>query len=194
MSRNSRFATKARIRAAHNPDLGPWKRRDHRHIHGDQRGVAEAAGDQTLNEVRTMEQLVSESLARQRLLLLRFAIFSGLALLLACAGLYSVITYLTNERVPEFGVRMALGADSADVVRLVLRESLLVILAGIGIGLLSSIASGRVLERLEPVAQTSLSSILAGIVPALIAVALGASYIPARRAARVDPMVALRWE
>ena len=87
-----------------------------------------ATGDQTLYEARSMEQLVSASLARQRFLLLLFAIFSGLALLLACVGIYGVICYLMSQRVPEIGVRLALGANSSDIMKLVLRESLVMIL------------------------------------------------------------------
>ena len=155
------------------------------------RGVT---GDHTLYEVRTMQQLVSASLARQQFLLLLFAIFAGLALLLACVGIYSVVAYLTNQRVPEFGVRIALGAHSSDIIRLVLRESLVMILVGIGIGLLASIGSGRVLQRLVPGVQTSQGLILAVVLPALILVALFACYIPARRAGRVDPAVSLRYE
>jgi predicted permease len=159
-----------------------------------QRQARGGTGDQTVYEVRTMEQLVSASLARQRFLLLLFAIFAGLALLLACIGIYSVIAYLMSQRVPEFGVRVALGAHSSDIVGLVLRESLAIILMGIGIGLLASIGTGRVLERLVPGVQTAQGLILAVVLPALILVALFACYIPARRAAKVDPMVALRWE
>jgi len=159
-----------------------------------QRQVRGAAGDQTFYEAQTMEQLVSASLAQQRFLLLLFGIFSGLALLLACVGIYSVIACLTNQRVPEFGVRIALGANSADILRLVLRESLMMILAGIAIGIVSSIGTDRIVQRLVPVAQAPLISTFALVLPVLIAVALFASYIPARRAAKVDPMVALRYE
>src|SRR5256885_11939892 len=153
-----------------------------------------AAGDQALYEVRTMEQLVSASLARQRFLLLLFGIFSGMALLLACVGIYSVIAYLMSQRVPEIGVRVALGATSANIVALVLRQSLVMIFAGIGIGVAASFASGRVLERLVPEVQTSQTSMFVVVLPVLIAVALAASYIPARKASKIDPMVALRYE
>lgn len=153
-----------------------------------------ASGDQTFYEVSTMEQLASASLARQRFLLLLFAIFAGLALLLACVGIYSVIAYLTGQRVPEFGVRIALGAGSSDIVRLVLRESLAIILAGIGIGLLASIGSQRVLQRLVPGVQTAQVFVLGVVLPALILVALLACYIPARRAGKVDPVISLRYE
>jgi ABC-type antimicrobial peptide transport system permease subunit len=159
-----------------------------------QRQARGATGDQTLYEVRTMEQLVSASLARQRFLLLLFAIFAALAVLLACIGIYSVIAYLTSRRVPEFGVRIALGAHSSDIVRLVLRESLAIILAGICIGLLASVATGRILQRLVPGLQTAHAPILAIVLPALTVVALVACYIPARRAGKVDPMVSLRYE
>jgi len=153
-----------------------------------------ATGDQALYEVRTMEQLVSASLARQRFLLLLFAIFSGMALLLACVGIYSVIAYLMSQRVSEIGVRVALGASSANIVALVLRQSLVMIFAGIGIGMVTSLASGRVLQRLVPEVQTSQALVFVVVLPVLIAVALAASYIPARRASKVDPMVALRYQ
>jgi len=159
-----------------------------------QKQVRGSTGDQTLYEVRTMQQLVSASLARQRFLLLLFAIFAGLALVLACVGIYSVIAYLTNQRVPEFGVRIALGARASDIIRLVLGESLAMILLGIGIGLLASLGSGRILARLVPGVQTSQGLILALVLPALILVALVACYIPARRAGKVDPAVSLRYE
>jgi ABC-type antimicrobial peptide transport system permease subunit len=81
-----------------------------------------------------MEQLVSDSLARQRFLLLLFGIFAGLALLLACIGIYGVLAYLTGQRVPEIGVRMALGASASDVLWLVLRQSLGMIVAGVAAG------------------------------------------------------------
>jgi predicted permease len=159
-----------------------------------QKQVRGASGDQTFYEIQTMEQLVSVSLVQQRFLLVLFGIFSGLALLLACVGIYSVVAYLTNQRVPEFGVRIAVGANSSDILRLVLRESLTMITAGIAVGVLSSIGTERVLQRLVPVAQAPLVSTFALVLPVLIAVALFASYIPARRAAKVDPMVALRYE
>lgn len=151
-------------------------------------------GDQALYEVRTMEQLVSASLARQRFLLWLFGIFSVLALSLACIGIYGVIAYLTSERISEFGLRMALGASTRNVVRLVLRQGLAMTLGGVAIGIVLSIAAGRVLQRLVAGAPSLEPVIIIAMVSVLITAALLASYIPARRAGKVDPMVALRCE
>jgi putative ABC transport system permease protein len=159
-----------------------------------QHQVQSIAGDQTLYEVRTMEQLASASLSRQRFLLLMFGISAGTELLLACIGIYGVIAYLMSQRVPEIGVRLALGATAADIVRLVLRESLGMIGAGAALGLLSSVIAGRALQRLVPGVQGQQGPIFAVVLPVIVAVALVASYIPTRRAAKVDPVVALRYE
>jgi predicted permease len=159
-----------------------------------QRDVRGAIGDQTLYELRTMEQLASASLDQQRFLLFLFAIYSGLALLLACIGIYGVIAYLMTQRVPEIGVRMAMGAKPSDIVRLVLRQSFIIVLAGVGVGILASFATGRILHSLVPGSQPSQATIFAVVIPLLLAAALFASYIPARRAAKVDPIVALRYE
>lgn len=153
-----------------------------------------ASADQSLYEVRTMEQLASASLGGQKFLLFLFALFSVLALLLASIGIYSALAYLMSQRVREIGVRLALGANSSDIVKLVLRESAVIILAGIGIGFLSSLATGRLLEHLVPNVHAVPASIFVVIVPLLTAVALFASYIPARRAANTDPIVALHYE
>lgn len=152
------------------------------------------AGDQTLYEAHTMEELTSASLAQQRFLLFLFGMFSGLALLLACIGVYSVLAYLTSQRLPEFGLRIAVGANAGDIIRLVVRESALIIFTGTVIGISSSIATEHVVRHLVPVARAPMISTFALVLPILIVVALVASYIPARRASRVDPMVALRYE
>jgi predicted permease len=159
-----------------------------------QREARGAMGDQSLYELRTMEQLVSASLDQQRFLLFLFAIYSGVALLLACVGIYGVIAYLMSQRVPEIGVRMAMGAKPSDIVRLVLRQSLVIVLAGVGVGILASFATGRILQNLVPGLQSSQAAIFVVVLPLLLAAALFASYIPARRAAKVDPLVALRYE
>src|SRR5208282_4146185 len=107
-----------------------------------------ATGDQVLYEVHTFEDLVAGSLARQRFLLLLFGIFAALALLLACIGIYGVLAYLTSQRVPEIGVRMALGATARDVMEMVLRQSMGMILAGVGVGALAAFLAGRALAHL----------------------------------------------
>jgi predicted permease len=151
-----------------------------------------AGGDQTLYDIRIMDELVSASLGRQRFLLLLFGIFAVLALLLACIGIYGVLTYLTSQRVPEIGLRMALGASAGNVIRLVLGQSFGMIVAGIGSGILGAYAAGRVLQHLvEGMRSTDLST-FAIMIPVLLAAALFASFIPAHRASRVDPMRALR--
>jgi ABC-type antimicrobial peptide transport system permease subunit len=157
-------------------------------------GLRGAAGDQALYEVRTMEQLARASLDRQRFLLFLFGIFAGLALLLASIGIYGVLAYLTGQRVPEIGVRMAFGASMQDILRLVLRQSLEMIFAGLGVGILGALAAGRVLERLVEGMQPVTALPFAVMIPLLMASALLASLIPARRASLVDPVQALRNE
>ncbi|HXO04681.1 MAG TPA: ABC transporter permease [Candidatus Sulfotelmatobacter sp.] len=153
------------------------------------RGVA---SDQVLYEVRTMDQLASGTLARQRFLLLLFGIFACLALLLACIGIYGVLAYLTTQRVPEIGVRMALGARPADVIWLVLRQSLAMIGGGVAVGIVVSIAAGRILQHSVEGMRPTEPSALAIMIPILVFAALFASFVPARRASRIDPMTALR--
>jgi predicted permease len=158
------------------------------------REVRAGAGDQVLYEVRTMERLASDSLARERFLLLLFGIFGGLALLLACIGIYGVLAYLTGQRVPEIGIRMSLGASSREVVWLVLRQSLGMIFVGIAVGAVVALAAGRVLQRLVEEMQPAQALTFAVMISLLVAAALLASYVPARRASRIDPISALRQE
>ena len=153
-----------------------------------------AANDQVLYESRTMEELASDSLARQRFLMLLFGVFAGLALLLACIGIYGVMAYLTSQRVPEIGVRMALGARARDVMWLVLRGSLGMISVGVAVGVVAALAAERVLARLVEGMQPGGVSAFAVMIPVLVTAALIASFVPARRASRVDPVKALRQE
>lgn len=153
-----------------------------------------ARGDQTLYEVRTMEQLVSASLNRQRFLLSLFGVFSAVALALACIGVYGVLAYLTSERIPEFGVRMALGATTKNVLRLVLRQGLGMTLIGVGIGSAMAVVAGRLLEHLVAGVISTQPLVFLIMVAVLMGAALLASYIPARRAAQTDPLRALRYE
>jgi predicted permease len=151
-----------------------------------------AAGDQVLYNVHTMEQLASDSLSRQRFLLLLFGVFAGLALVLACIGIYGVLAYLTGQRVPEIGIRMALGAKPNSVIWLVLRQSLRMIFVGVALGTAAALAAGRVLQQLVQGMQSIEISTFAMTIPVLVLAALFASFVPARRASRVDPVIALR--
>jgi ABC-type antimicrobial peptide transport system permease subunit len=158
------------------------------------RQVRGAARDQALYGVQTMEQIVSGTLARQRFLLLLFSVFASLALLLAGIGIYGVLAYLTNQRVPEFGVRMALGASARDVTRLVFRQSLGMILIGVGLGTAGALAAGRLLEHLVGGVRPAEPLTFAIMICVLVVAAVFASFVPARRASRVDPATALRQE
>ncbi|MGB6667621.1 MAG: ABC transporter permease [Candidatus Acidiferrum sp.] len=153
-----------------------------------------AADDQALYEIRTMEQLASNSLSRQRFLLLLFGIFAGLALVLACIGIYGVLAYLTGQRVPEIGVRIALGASPSGVMWMVLRQSLRMIVVGVALGSTAALAAGRVLQRFVGGMQPTEVSTFILMIPVLVVAALVASFVPARRASRVDPVIALRQE
>jgi len=141
-----------------------------------------------------MEQLASSSQARQRFLTMLFGIFAGLALLLACIGIYGVLAYVTSQRVPEIGVRMAFGASVCDVVRLVLGQSLRMIFIGVGVGLGTALAAARVLEKLVAGVRSTAPSTFAIMISVLVAAAMLASFVPAWRASRIDPTSALRQE
>lgn len=156
--------------------------------------VRGATGDQVVYQIHTMEDLVNASLAQQRFLLLLFAIFAGLALLLACVGIYGVLAYLTSQRVPEIGVRMALGADAGDIMRLVLGQSLGMVLIGVGTGVIAALAAGRLLLHVVDGMRPTEPLTLMAMIVVLFVAALLASFVPARRASRLDAVQALRSE
>ena len=158
------------------------------------RKLRATADGTALYEVRTMEQLVSDSLARQRFLVLLFGVFAGLALLLACVGIYGVMAYLTSQRVPEIGVRMALGASARDIMHLVLMQSLGMISWGAGLGSLAALAAGRLLLHLVNGIRPIEPLTMAAMIAVLFAAALLASFFPARRASRLNAVQALRSE
>jgi predicted permease len=153
-----------------------------------------AGNDQALYQINTMEQLVSDSLARQRFLLLLFGIFAGLALLLACIGIYGVLAYLTGQRIPEIGVRMALGATAREVMWLILRQSLGMISAGVVVGIAGALTAARLLQKLVEGMQPAALSTYTVTAAILVTAAVVASLVPARRASRVNPIRALRQE
>jgi putative ABC transport system permease protein len=158
------------------------------------RDLRAGTGAHTLYDIRTMEQLAGGSLDRQRFLMLVFGIFAAAALLLACIGIYGVLAYVTSQRVPEFGVRMALGATARDVMRLVLQQSSQMILVGAGAGLAIAFAVARLMERLVAGVRSTEPLTFAAMTLVLVSAALLASAVPARRASRIEPMSALRQE
>jgi ABC-type antimicrobial peptide transport system permease subunit len=144
--------------------------------------------------VRTLDKLVTSSAANQIALAKLSAFFAGLALLLACVGLYGVMSYTVAGRTREIGVRMALGARQGDVVRLVLREGMLLVGVGLAVGVPLALASSPVLHSfLFGLRSTDPLSLIA-VILLLGVVSVLAGFIPARRAAKIDPMVALRYE
>ena len=153
-----------------------------------------APGYMFVGQVQTGDELISESSAIPRFTSELLTAFSGLALLLALVGIYGLISYYTSRRTHEIGIRMALGAQRQDVMRLVLKESMLIVGLGVAIGVVAAGAFARTLESLlYGVAATDIDSFAASVA-VLVIVALAACYIPARRAMKVDPMVALRYE
>ncbi len=143
---------------------------------------------------RTLNEVVSASLDQRRFSLVIFGAFALVALLLAATGVYGVMSYAVTQRTHELGIRMALGAQAGDVLRLVIGQGLRLALAGMALGLLVALAVTRSLEKLVHGVSTTDPLTFAGIALLLLAVALLACWLPARRAARVDPLVALRCE
>jgi ABC-type antimicrobial peptide transport system permease subunit len=147
-----------------------------------------------LADVRTMESVVGETVAQRRLTMTLLAAFAGLALVLAAVGTYGVVSYSVAQRTREFGIRLALGGAAHDVLRDVLRHAMVVGALGIVAGLAGALALTRVLSGLLFDVSATDPAVFASIALLLGAVTLVASWLPARRAARVDPMVALRSE
>ncbi|HET7205943.1 MAG TPA: ABC transporter permease [Terriglobales bacterium] len=140
------------------------------------------------------EKIVSRSIANQRFSLTLLGIFAGLALLLASIGIYGVLSYLVGQRTQEIGVRMALGAARLDVLRMILRDGVRLTLVGVVIGTVVSLGLTRFLTSLLFEVNATDPATFAAVAVLLCAIALFACYLPARRAAKVDPMVALRYE
>jgi putative ABC transport system permease protein len=150
--------------------------------------------DQAVYNVVTLDQLLSDSVSLRRFFMILLIVFATLTLTLAAVGIYGVMSYAVTQRTQEIGIRMALGARNSDVLRLIVKGGIALALAGVGIGLVTALALTRLME-----------SVLFGVKPTdaltfgigslgLVLVAAIACYIPARRATKVDPLVALRYE
>ncbi len=143
---------------------------------------------------RAVEDIVANSIATQRLAMILLSVFSALALVLCAIGIYGVISYLTGQRTHEIGIRVALGASRSDVLRMVLGEGMKITLIGVAFGLAAALLLTRLIAKLIYGVGASDPITFAGVAILLTGVALFACYIPARRAMRVDPMIALRYE
>lgn len=150
--------------------------------------------DVPMTEITTQSEQVDNGFAQERLFALAYSLFGVLALVLACIGLFGLMSYSVSRRINEIGIRMALAAQQAGVVAMVLRESMLMVAIGAIIGLGGALAGGRFVERVLYGLSTTDTLTIAGAIGATILASLMAGYLPARRAARVDPMVALRFE
>jgi predicted permease len=144
--------------------------------------------------VKAMTEHLRDSLARRRFNLVLLSVFSGVALALAAVGIYGVISYGVTQRTHEIGIRMALGAQSRDVLKLVVRQAMLVVLGGVAIGLFASLALTRLMKSLLFNVGVTDPLTFAVIALLMTLIALLACLIPARRATKVDPLVALRYE
>ncbi|MCW5558257.1 MAG: FtsX-like permease family protein, partial [Verrucomicrobiae bacterium] len=156
--------------------------------------VREVDGSLPLGDLRTLRQQVERNWAQERFFASLSSFFGLLALLLAAIGLYGVMAYGVTLRTNEIGVRLALGAQRGDVIRLVMRESLLLVTLGIGLGLATALALTRLITNWLFGLTPNDPGTMAVATVLLITVAALAGYLPARRAARIDPLVALRCE
>ncbi|HEV3410751.1 MAG TPA: ABC transporter permease [Chthoniobacterales bacterium] len=158
------------------------------------RREARALNPEVPTQFRTLEQVLASSLDNRRFSMVMLAAFAGAALLLAMVGLYGIMAFITSERTTEIGIRMALGAQRADVLRLILHQSFILVSLGVVVGIVAAVGGARVLQAfLYGISATDFLT-YGGVIFLLGAAALLASYIPARRAMRVDPIVALRLE
>jgi len=150
--------------------------------------------DQPVSNIRTMDEILAGSIARQRFSMLLLGVFAGVALLLAAVGIYGVMSYSVAQRTHEIGIRMALGAQTSAVLKLAVGYGLKLVIAGVLIGLVAAFVLTRLMSTLLFGVTATDPATFALISLLLISVAAIASYIPARRATKVDPLIALRYE
>ncbi len=150
--------------------------------------------DVPMTGITTQSEQIDNRFAQERLFALAYSLFGALALLLACIGLFGLMSYSVSRRTNEIGIRMALGAQRAGVVGMVLRESMVMVAIGVVVGFAGAIGGGRFVESVLFGLSTTDSWTISAAIGATVLVSLMAGYLPARRASRVDPMVALRYE
>ena len=151
-------------------------------------------GNLPLADVRTLDAILAQSMARTSFTLVMLAIAAAVSLALGVVGIYGVISYIVSQRTHEIGVRMALGADRGDVRRMVLRQGVVLTGTGVVIGLVSAVGLTRFISSLLYGVEATDPVTFAAVAALLTAVAFVASYVPALRASRTDPLVAIRFE
>jgi putative ABC transport system permease protein len=156
------------------------------------RAIHEVNPDIAINEIKPMDEVITEALWQRRLWGALFALFAGVALLLAAVGIYGLMSYLAGHRTREIGVRIALGAQKGDVLRLIVGQGLKVVAIGVAIGLIAALALARLMKSLLFDVAATDPLTFAAMALLLACVALVACFIPARRAAKTDPIIALR--
>jgi ABC-type antimicrobial peptide transport system permease subunit len=158
------------------------------------REVAAVDGEQPVSDIRLLDEIVSRDTARERFNLSLLGSMAGLALLLAAIGIYGVISYSVSQRTHEIGIRMALGATAGEMLRLIVRQGITVAGVGVVIGLIGSAILARLITTLLFGVKPFDPLVYGAVTVVLLAVAALASWIPARRAMRIDPVIALRYE
>ncbi len=159
-----------------------------------QSAVSEVDKDLPVFGVKHMEQRLGESLARKRAAVYLLAMFAGVALLLAAVGIYGVISQSVTQRTEDIGIRIALEAERRNVLRLVIGQGMTLVILGLTVGIMAALGLTQLLAKLLFGVKAADPATFVGVVLLLAAVAALASYIPARRAAKIDPMIALRYE